>query len=161
MSCLMSDLVIASLEKYRHTWHQMSLLRPGVIKQHKHKHKPVSLLPVNLTQKKGKLKCNKALFTAMLLQIMMGTVWKKCIDMQISPLPYYDHIIQLGFGFCGSPGSDALCSGRSSLSTLCFVSQEQLLSFSSHFSQYKASSVHLFLSIFVVSCICALCCPWG
>ena len=27
----------ASLEKYGHTWHQMFLLRPGVIKQHKHK----------------------------------------------------------------------------------------------------------------------------
>ena len=29
----MSDLAVASLEKYGHTWHQMFLLRPGVIKQ--------------------------------------------------------------------------------------------------------------------------------
>ena len=32
-----SDWWFASLEKYGHTWHRMSLLRPGVIKQHKHK----------------------------------------------------------------------------------------------------------------------------
>ena len=37
MCDLMSDLVIASLQKYGPTWHQMSSLRPGAIKQHKTK----------------------------------------------------------------------------------------------------------------------------
>ena len=31
----------ASLEKYGHTWHRMSLQRPGVIKPHKPKPKPI------------------------------------------------------------------------------------------------------------------------
>ena len=36
MCGLMSDLVICKFrKKYSHTWHWMSLLRPGVIKQHK------------------------------------------------------------------------------------------------------------------------------
>ena len=35
MCGLMSDLVICKFWKYGHTWHRMSLLRPGVIKQHK------------------------------------------------------------------------------------------------------------------------------
>ena len=37
MCGLMSDLVICKFRKYGHTWHRMSLLRPGVIKQHKTK----------------------------------------------------------------------------------------------------------------------------
>ena len=36
MCGLMSDLAICKFKKkYGHTWHRMSLLRPGVIKQHK------------------------------------------------------------------------------------------------------------------------------
>ena len=43
-SCVTWCLIwlFASLKKYGHIWHQMSLLRPGVIKQHKTKPKHVT-----------------------------------------------------------------------------------------------------------------------
>ena len=48
----MNELSMYLCQKYDHTWHRMSLLRPGVIKQPKHNFCQLSLFQVHYGQKR-------------------------------------------------------------------------------------------------------------